>query len=138
MTVENGSEDNTASGRWRATIDNLVAGLADHLGEPVTVIDAEEMEDAFSCLIRGPEPTGPSLQVAWKGVLGMQFIDEQPDISVSMFLFSRGRRLRLDDEPGSYLEIVYEGPADGSGTWRDLGWLQDDFGEFAAYDRYGD
>ncbi|MFF3228180.1 hypothetical protein ACFYV7_35675 [Nocardia suismassiliense] len=138
MTVDHGLEGNSPSGRWRSTIDGLVVGLATHLGEQVTLIDADEIGDAFSCSIRGPEPSGPTFQVAWDGVLGMQYIDGKPDISVSLFLYSRGRRLRLDDQPGSYLEIVYEGPLDGSGTWRDQGWLQDDFGEFEGYDRYGD
>ncbi|BDU00107.1 hypothetical protein [Nocardia sputorum] len=138
MTVENGLEDNPLFNRWRSTIDVLAASLATHLGEQVTVVNASEAEDGFSCLVRGPEPSGPSLQVSWEGVLGMQYIDGQPDISVSVFLYSRGRRLRLDDQPGSYLEIVYAGPLDGTGTWRDLGWLQDDFGEFETHDHYGD
>lgn len=137
MTVENGPEDTPPSGWWRSTIDVLADSLATHLGEQVTVVDPGEMEEGFSCLIRGAEPSGPSLQLAWEGVLGMHYSDGQPAISVSLFLYSRGRRLRLDDQPGSYLEIVYEGPLDGSGTWRDLGWLQDDFGEFDAYDHYG-
>ncbi|MGW6421346.1 hypothetical protein ACWF82_01600 [Nocardia sp. NPDC055053] len=139
MTSHNGPEDDSPSDRWGPTIDVLAASLASHLGQQVIVVDpGGEMAEGFSCLIRSPAPTGPSLQVAWEGVLGMKFTDGQPVVSVSLFLFSRGRRLRLDDQPGSYLEIEYEGPLDGSGTWRDLGWLQDDFGEFEAYDRFGD
>ncbi|MCM6774109.1 hypothetical protein NDR87_11560 [Nocardia sp. CDC159] len=138
MTVENGPDADPTSGRWRSTIDILAASLATHLDEQVTVLDAGEMEDGFSSLIRGPEPSSPFLQVAWDGILGMQRIDGQPYVSVTMFLYSRGRRLRLDDQSGSFLSIAYEGPLDGSGTWRDLGWLQDDFGEFESYDRYGD
>ncbi|MGK8524311.1 hypothetical protein ACRS6B_23405 [Nocardia asteroides] len=136
MTVDNGPEE--TPGRWRSAIDALADSLAAHLGEQVTVVDAGEMEDGFSCFLRGREPSGPTLQLAWEGVLGMHYSDGKPKISVSLFLYSRGRRLRLDDQPGSYLEIVYEGPLDGSGTWRDLGWLRDDFGEFEAHDRYGD
>lgn len=132
MTVENGQPD-----RWRTTIDALVASLAEHLGQQVTVVNTTEMEDAFSCLVRGPKPSGPTLQVAWEGVLGMEQIEGKPDVSVSLFLYSRGRRLRLDDQRGSYLELVHDGPLDGRGTWRDLGWLQDDFGEFEAHDHYG-
>ncbi|MGI5171216.1 hypothetical protein ACQEU3_43385 [Spirillospora sp. CA-253888] len=138
VTVAKGREDDRPSGRWGATIDALVASLAAHLGQQVTLVDRGEMEDAFSCLLHGPEPSGPSLQMAWEGVLGMQYIDGKPDISVSLFLYSRGRRLRLADQSASYLGIVYEGPFDGSGAWRDMGWLQDDFGEFEGYDRYGD
>ncbi|KAA8883889.1 hypothetical protein F3087_37190 [Nocardia colli] len=138
MTIDNGAEDDPAPGRWRSAIDALAESLARHLGEPVTVVNTTEIEQGFSCLVRGAEPSGPSLQLAWEGVLGMGYSDGQPDISVVLFLYSRGRRLRLDDQSGSYLEIVYEGPFDGSGTWRDLGWLQDDLGEFEGYDSYGD
>ncbi|MFI0373049.1 hypothetical protein ACH35V_34755 [Actinomadura sp. 1N219] len=130
-------EDGRPSGRWSAAIDALAASLAAHLGQRVTVVNASEIEDGFACLIRGPAPSGPTFQMAWEGVLGMQVVEGKPDVGVSLFLYSRGRRLRLDDQPGSYLEIVYEGPFDGSGTWRDLGWLQDDFGEFDAHDHYG-
>ncbi|MEV6561598.1 hypothetical protein AB0M22_38175 [Nocardia sp. NPDC051756] len=136
MTVEDGPEDNPSSGRWLSAIAAVADSLAAHLGEPVNVVDPGEMEDAFSCLIRGREPSGPSLQLAWEGILGMHYSDGQPNISATLFLYSRGRRLRLDNHSGSFLEIVYEGALDGSGTWRDLGWLQDDFGEFEAYDRY--
>ncbi|OLF12788.1 hypothetical protein BLA60_05830 [Actinophytocola xinjiangensis] len=129
MTGEN------AGGRWRPTIDALVAGLAEHFGEPVTVVNANEIDDGFSCLVRGAAPTGP-LRVSWEGVLGLAEVDGRPDVSVSVFVYSHGRRVRLDDQPGSYLELVHEGPLDG-GTWREVGWLQDDFGEFAAHDRYG-
>jgi hypothetical protein len=133
----NEDEDNPPTGRWRPTIDAIAANLAAHLGQQVTVVGASEIEDGFSCAIRGPDPSGPTLQVAWEGVLGMGYIDGKPDISASLFLYSRGRRLRLDDQPGSYLVLVYEGALDGSGTWRDLGWLADDLGEFEARDRYG-
>lgn len=132
MTVAKGP-----AGRWRSTIDALTATLAEHLGQQVTVVNLTELDDGFSCLIRGPEPSGSTLQVAWEGVLGMQHIDGEPHASVSLFLYSRGRRLRLDDQRGSYLELVHEGPLNGEGTWRDLGWLQDDFGEFEAHDHYG-
>ncbi|MGH3241358.1 MAG: hypothetical protein ACRDNL_13345 [Spirillospora sp.] len=133
----NGRDHDRPSGRWRETIDALAASLAAHLGQEVTVVKATEHGDAFSCLVRGPKPSGPTLQMAWEGVLGMDYYEGKPDISVSLFLYSRGRRLRLDDQPGSFLEIVYEGPFDGSGTWRDEGWLQDDLGEFEGHDHYG-
>ncbi|QIS04237.1 hypothetical protein F5X71_19565 [Nocardia brasiliensis] len=137
MTADNDTQDHSTPGRWRAAIDSFVTGLGVHLGEPVSVVKSNEFEEGFSCLVRGPAPSRP-LQVAWEGVLGMAYDSGRPDISASLFLYSRGRRLRLDDQSGSYLEIVYEGPLDGSGTWRDLGWFEDDFGEFEAYDEYGD
>ncbi|WP_430499641.1 YbaB/EbfC family nucleoid-associated protein [Micromonospora trifolii] len=37
---------------------------------------------------------------------------------------------------GSYVELLYEGPLDGTGTWRDLGWTEDPFGEFDAHDEW--
>ena len=129
------TDPDNSTGRWASAIDALAASLAAHLGEEVTVVDHGEMEDGFSSLVRGPKPSGP-LQLAWKGILGMQEIEGQPDVSLTMFLYSRGRRVRLDDQRGSYVELVYAGPLDGSGTWRDLGWLQDDFGEFDGHDYY--
>lgn len=137
MNMEDDFQNPPRLGRWTSLINSLVAGLSKHLNETVTIVDAGEMPDGFSSSIRGPEPCHPSLQVAWEGTLGMQNIDGKPHVSATLFLFSRGRRLRLDDQTGSFLEIVYEGPLDGTGTWRDLGWLQDDFGEFEEYDRYG-
>ncbi|MGW4845763.1 hypothetical protein [Nocardia brasiliensis] len=138
MTVEDNTGDTPTAGRWHSTIDIFVNSLAAYLGERVTVVNRDELDDGFSCLVRGPAPTAPAIQVAWEGVLGMHDVDGKPDISLSLFLYSRGRRVRLDDQSGSYLEIVYEGPLDGSGTWRDLGWFEDGFGEFEAHDRYGD
>ncbi|MFC9432169.1 hypothetical protein [Nocardia sp. NPDC057030] len=136
MTVDDGLEH--TSGRWLPTIDALADSLAAYLGERVIVVDPGEMADAFSCLIRGAEPTSPFFQVAWEGILGMEHRHGQPSVSVTLFLYSRGRRLRLDNQPGSFLEIVYDGALDGSGTWRALGWLPDDLGEFEAHDRYGE
>lgn len=136
MTVDN--EDTPTTGRWRPAIDALTTSFGTHVGQPATVVNASEFEDGFSCLLRGPAPQDPTLQIAWQAVLGMQEIDGKPDVSVSLFLYSRGRRLRLDNQPGSYQEITYDGPLDGTGTWHDEGWLQDDFGEFAAHDHYGD
>jgi hypothetical protein len=137
VTGVNEGRDKPPVGRWGPAIDAIAANLAAHLGQRVIVVSTSEIGGAFSCSIRGPEPSGPTLQVAWEGVLGMEYIDGKPDVSAALFLYSRGRRLRLDDQRGSFLELVYEGALDGSGTWRDLGWLSDDLGEFEAHDRYG-
>ncbi|MFD0689997.1 hypothetical protein [Actinomadura fibrosa] len=93
----NEDEDNPPTSRWRPAIDAITADLAAHLAQRVTVLRTSEMEDAFFCSIRGPEPSWPTLQVAWEGALGMEYIDDKPDVSAALFLYSRGRRLRLDD-----------------------------------------
>jgi hypothetical protein len=136
VVVTNINEDET--GRWRQAIDALAASLAAHLGHEVTVDRRTEMENGFFCAIRGPEPSGPTLQIAWEGSFAMEQVDGEPEVSATLLLFSRGRRLRLDNQSGSYLVLDYEGALDGSGTWKDRGWLADDLGEFEAYDQYGD
>ncbi|ALG10125.1 hypothetical protein [Kibdelosporangium phytohabitans] len=68
----------------------------------------------------------------------MEQVGGEPEVSATLLLFSRGRRLRLGNQSGSYLVLDYEGALDGSGTWQDRGWFADDLGEFEAYDQYGD
>ncbi|MGC4877603.1 hypothetical protein ACLQ26_15280 [Micromonospora sp. DT43] len=138
MTVAEGHDEQAGQGprRWRAEIAAIVDSLSAHLDQTVELVNLTEMEDAFSCLLRGPAVPTSGFQLTWKGVLGMEIIDGRPDVALSMFLFSRGERIRLATHRGSYVELLYEGPLDGTGTWRDLGWTEDPFGEFDAHDEW--
>ncbi|WP_147339720.1 hypothetical protein [Actinomadura spongiicola] len=69
----------------------------------------------------------------------MELIDGEPRASVSLFLYSRNRRLgQMGDRNGSFLELVYEGSLEHGGRWGTPVWLRDDFGEYLAYESYGD
>jgi hypothetical protein len=124
-------------------INRLVAELSTLLQEQIELVTPmdECLDDegpGFSCSIRSSPPQGDGFQLCWEGVLGMQLIDGKPDTSVSLFLYSRNRRLGLmDDREGSYLEIAYEGPLERGGRWETPAWLRDDFGEYLAYRSYG-
>ncbi|MGK5555559.1 hypothetical protein ACSNOI_28470 [Actinomadura kijaniata] len=121
-----------------ADVPALVASLGRYLGQEVAMVDLDVADDAFSCRIRSRAPSGTAFRTAWEGVLGMQLFEGEPDVSASLFLFSHGRRVRLAGHRGSYLALVYRGPLDGTGTWRNEGWIEDVFGEFDAHDRHGE
>ncbi|WP_067823191.1 hypothetical protein [Actinomadura kijaniata] len=121
-----------------ADVPALVASLGRYLGQEVAVVDLDVADDAFSCRIRSRPPSGTAFRTAWEGVLGMQHFAGEPDVSAYLFLFSHGERVRLAGHRGSYLVLVHQGPLDGTGTWRNEGWIEDGFGEFDAYERYGE
>ncbi|TDD87377.1 hypothetical protein [Actinomadura rubrisoli] len=124
-------------------ITRLVAELSTLLEEQVELVTPmdECLNDevpGFCCSIRSSPPQGNGFQLCWDGVLGMDFSDGKPDISVSLFLYSRNRRLGLmDDREGSFLEIAYEGSPEHGGRWGSPAWLRDGFGEFLGYESYG-
>ncbi|RKS70723.1 hypothetical protein BZB76_5202 [Actinomadura pelletieri DSM 43383] len=126
--------------RW---IVRLIAELSALLQEEIELAEPLENclmgDEAFSCLIRSSPPQGNGFQLCWEGVLGMQLIDGEPDTSVSLFLYSRNRRLGvMDDRDGSFLEVVYEGSLEHGGQWGNPVWMRDDLGEYRAYESYGD
>ncbi|GAB7040385.1 MULTISPECIES: hypothetical protein [Catenuloplanes] len=129
-------ENQDFTGRWRQEIAAIADSLSQHLRQRVEVLGATEMAEAFSVSVRGPAASPTGFGLTWNGVLGMQPIDGRPHISVSMFFYSRGERIRLAEHDGSYIELELDGRLDGSGTWRDLGWLEDEYGEYESYDRW--
>ncbi|ALG08318.1 hypothetical protein [Kibdelosporangium phytohabitans] len=137
MTDTDEHSNSPVAGRWQSTTSAIVASLADYIGQTVQLVDTREVDEGFSCFIRGPAPSDPLFMAAWEGVLGMEHSEGRPDISAALFFYSRGRRVRLDNQNGSFLLLVYDGELDGSGTWRNEGWLEDVFGEFEAHDHYG-
>ncbi|MFF5262213.1 hypothetical protein ACFY4C_25025 [Actinomadura viridis] len=124
-------------------IARIVAELSTLLQEQITLAEPIENclmgDEAFSCLIRSSPPQGNGFQLCWEGVLGMEPIEGEPYVSASLFLYSRGRRLgMINDAEGSFLEIDYEGSLEDGGRWGNPRWLADEFGEYFAYDSYGD
>lgn len=127
-------------------ITRLVAELSTLLQEQVELV--EPMDDCFlddeglefSVGIRSSPPQGNGFQLCWEGVLGSELIqDGKPHTSVTLFLYSRNRRLgMMEDREGSSLEIDYEGSLEHGGRWGTPRWLPDEFGEFLGYESYGD
>ncbi|GGW68819.1 hypothetical protein [Streptomyces xantholiticus] len=117
--------------------------LSEFLQEPVILVESLKEclvdDDAFSCLIRSSPPQGRAFQLSWEGILGMEPIDGKPHASVSLFLYSRNRRLALSGHAeGSVLEIVYEGSLEHGGRWANPCWDQDEFGEYLTFETYGE
>jgi hypothetical protein len=124
------------TGRWRQEIAAIADSLSQHLRQRVEVLGATEMVEAFSVSVRGPAASPTGFGLAWNGVLGMQVIDGRPHISVSVFFYSRGERIRLAEHDGSYIELELDGRLDGSGTWRALGRLEDEYGEYESCEHW--
>ncbi|MEW2353155.1 hypothetical protein [Spirillospora sp. NPDC029432] len=129
-----------------SVITRLVAELSTLLQEPIEIVSPLDdcfLEDegwTFSCGIRSAPPQGNGFQLCWEGVLGADMShDGEPRASVSLFLYSRNRRLgMMGHSEGSSLEIDYEGSLEHGGRWGTPCWHQDDFGEYLAYESYGD
>jgi hypothetical protein len=127
-------------------INRLVAELSTLLQEPIELVGPMDdcfLEDEgweFSCRIRSSPPQGNGFQLCWEGVLGAGLTgDGKPHTSVTLFLYSRNQRLgMMGHSEGSTLEIDYEGSLEHGGRWGTPFWLQDDFGEYLAYESYGD
>jgi hypothetical protein len=124
-------------GRWRAEIPALMADLGAYLGQPVELVNVSETDDAFSCLVSGPAAPPYGFQLAWEAVLSTSEFEGRRTVNLTMFLYSRGERIRLAEHEGSYIWLTYEGPLEGGGTWRDHGWFEDGFGEYEGHDRWG-
>lgn len=126
-------------------INRLVAELSTLLQEPVELagpLDNCFLDDeglVFCVNIRSSPPQGNGFQLCWEGVLGSDLVqDGSPHASVSLFLYSRNRRLgMMEDREGSSLEIDYEGSLEHGGRWGTPRWLADGFGEFLQYESYG-
>ncbi len=119
--------------QWQKRAEELTRRLAEliepeGLAEPIALTE----RGGCSCRIRSLATFGGALQTEWSGILRMQTVDGQPQITASLFLFSRGRRLQLAGQLGSSLELIFEPPARGGGgpRWVVLGWQEDLFGEY--------
>ncbi|MFD0692137.1 hypothetical protein [Actinomadura fibrosa] len=127
-------------------ITRLVAELSAFLQEPIERVEPADvlfLDDEgweFSCKVRSPPPRGDGFRLCWEGLLGAGLAaDGNPHVSVTIFLYSRNRRLGVTgDAEGSSLEIDYEGSLEHGGRWVSPRWLHDEFGEFLGYESYGD
>lgn len=127
-------------------INRLVAELSTFLQEPIELVEPTDncfLEDEgleFCVNIRSAPPQGNGFQLCWEGIMGGQLVqDGKSDVSVTLFLYSRNRRLgMMEDREGSGLEIDYEGSPENGGCWGNPRWLADEFGEFLTYESYGD
>ena len=117
--------------QWRELAEHLTAQLALLFGgpaiaEPLTLAE----RGGFSCRVRGDGALGGALQLEWSGILRMLPADGQPQLSASLFLFSRGRRMQATGQLGSSLELVFERSPPGPSRWIILGWHDDIYGEY--------
>lgn len=98
----------------------LAASLSAHLGQQVTVVDEGAMDDGFSSLVRGPEPSGPPLLMAWEGILGMQCLNGEPASSTRTTIMATTPRSNSHSTEDSH--VSSSRPSSASGALSSLGW----------------
>lgn len=116
---------------WRKLVPHLTEQLAALLGgpalaEPLTLVE----RGGYSCRVRAEAPHAGALQLEWSGILRLIAVDGAPELSASLFLFSRGHRMQAAGQLGSSLELLFEGAPGGEGRWVVLGWHEDLYGEY--------
>lgn len=127
--------------QWRELVARATAQLGELLGtpaiaEPLTLLE----RGGYSCRVHGEGELGGALLLEWSGILRLLPADGRQQLSASLFLFSRGRRMQASGQLGSSLELIYErGPEllDGAAArrpaperWLVLGWHDDVYGEY--------
>jgi hypothetical protein len=122
---------------WNRLVEHLLQSLSAFLRQQIVLIEREVLDsEALFCRIRSAATIGGPLSIGWEGRLGLEVIEGQSHVSVSLFLFSQGRRLSAALQAGSYLELVYERTSDGTGQWRSDGWQEDIYDEYRFIDTY--
>jgi hypothetical protein len=97
--------------------------------EDSTIVDGTALSITVSS--RG-ETAGP-LRIRYRGIVGLESIDDAPYVSAVLFVYSAGARLSVGADEASYLAFVYERSGDGVGQWRLEGWRSDEYGEYAGF-----
>lgn len=90
-------------------------------------------ENSFCWAFNGTVISNLPLELTVNGVIGMDmnYDEDKPIYSASLFLFSNHQRLITNTKPNrSYIELLYERGKDNIGQWRSLDWRTDDYGEF--------
>jgi hypothetical protein len=116
---------------WSEVARYLVDRLGEYLGQPIVVDEITPVdESSFTCSIHGDGSPARPLQVAWRGVLGMEPIQGESLVTATVIPFLLGERLRVGDHSSSTIELVFERLPDGIGRWKCEGWQKDDYGEW--------
>jgi hypothetical protein len=97
--------------------------------EDSTIVDGA----ALSVTVSSRGEVGGPLRLRYRGIVGLESIDDAPYISAVLFLYSSGVRLSLDGDEASYLAFAYERSGDGAGHWRLQGWRSDEYGEYSGF-----
>jgi hypothetical protein len=115
--------------------DILCDQLSGFLGVELDVEDSTIVDgNALSVTVASRHEFGGPLRLRYRGIVGLQSIDDVPYISAVMFVYSAGSRLSVGEDEASYLAFGYERSDDGSaGRWRLDGWHSDEYGEYAGF-----
>ena len=97
--------------------------------EDSTIVDAT----ALSVTVSSRGEIGGPLRLRYRGIVGLESIDDAPYISAVLFLYSAGTRLSVGGDDASYLAFAYERSDDCDGHWRLEGWRSDEYGEYAGF-----
>lgn len=113
---------------WKAILNTLVQGLAEHLDQTMEVDPAPVCnEHGFSMWVFADES---SLGTTWSGVLSGKFRDEKGlDVSFVQFIFDVRQKLRVRKDGSDYIVHLLVLDSDGV-RWKHVGWQADDYDEW--------
>lgn len=127
------------------SLDYLVKRLEKFLQVKLLLntFEGDDIDGGFCWTFRADLPENNSFTpffISFNGVIGMElnYDENKPHYSASLFLFGNGQRLFTKDNK-SYIELFYEKKSNNPGEWRSLGWQEDEFWEFedVEEDSYG-
>ncbi|HET6870663.1 MAG TPA: hypothetical protein VFH80_32430 [Solirubrobacteraceae bacterium] len=114
--------------------DLLCDQLSGLLGVELEVEDSTIVDGtALSVTVISRGEFGGPLRLRYRGIVGLESIDDAPYVSAVLFVYSAGLRLSVGGDEASYLAFVYERSDDGAGHWRLDGWHNDEYGEYAGF-----
>jgi len=97
--------------------------------EDTTIVDGT----ALSVTVSSRDEVGGPLRLRYRGIVGLESIDDAPYVSAVLFVYSCGVRLSLDGDEASFLAFAYERSDAGVGHWQLHGWQSDEYGEYAGF-----
>jgi hypothetical protein len=119
---------------WAAITAHLCEQLGRCLGVALDVEDSTTVGDtALSVTVSSRGELAGPLRVRYRGIIGLQPIEDAPYITAVLFVYSSGARLSLDGDEASFLAWEYERSATGGGHWRLHGWQSDEYGEYGGF-----
>lgn len=87
---------------------------------------------ALSCSIEAIFQKNRLLKIECKGIIGMDFVEGKPYVDCDLFIFSRSKRLILDNQQGDFIKIKYHLQENGPGQWKEIMWEKDVHGEYES------